>query len=264
MALVMGITLPAGMEIIYNKTLRMYDISVLCNIGKNPRFFPRSKKMTLKEITYLFSIAYDWSLLGEPAKTAWQDAGLIIGQHGYNLYVQDKSYRLKNGIGGNATPSIFHQFTVGHISIGAPATEANVAQYNQTRVNFPASFELCYHTNLISSGPSPSCELVFTWTRYYQGQNIENIETIPISLVSAWTKGTQSITQKSGIRGKWRVELKAVDVTGDIWFDNLCVTYSGEVKNPDPYCEDVITWYKKISGVQDFTLETVYPVGGAL
>ena len=119
MALVMGITLPAGVDIIYNKTLKMYDISVMCNVGKNPRFFPRSKKLTLREVTYLYQIAFAWAQLSEEIKAQWNQAADVLGWHGYNLYVQYKSYRLKNGIGGDATPSIYHQYLVGHLNISA-------------------------------------------------------------------------------------------------------------------------------------------------
>jgi len=158
MALVMGITLPAGVEIVYNKTLRMYDISVFCNVGKNPRFFPRSKFYTLKEITYLFQIAYAWNAFSQETKDAWKAAADVIGQHGYNLYVEDKSYRFKHGIGGNATPSIYHQYLVGHLSVSAPASSALITQYNSRRVNFPATFELCRKTNLIDAGTNLKTE----------------------------------------------------------------------------------------------------------
>ena len=259
MALVMGITLPAGLEIIYNKTLRMYDISVFCNVGKNPRFFPRDKFYTLKEITYLFQIAYAWSLFSDEVKANWKTAAEVIGQHGYNLYVQDKSYRIKNAIGGDATPSLYHQYLVGHLNVQSPASGALIAQYNSRRVNFPASFELCFKTNLVSAGADPYARLKFTWTRYYSGQNIESTETIELPLVQVWTKETKNITQYSGIRGKWRLELELHDVTGDIWFDNLWAFYSGEIKVNDPYCEDVVKWWKAVSLPDGATFETVYP-----
>jgi hypothetical protein len=264
MALVMGITLPAGIEIIYNKTLRMYDISVLCNVGKNPRFFPRSKFYTLKEITYLFQIAYAWNLFTDEVRADWATAAAIIGQHGYNLYVEDKSYRIKHVIGGNSTPSIYHQYLVGHLKVESPASGALVAQYNTTRVNFPATFELCYKTDLTAAGDNPSAKLKFTWTRYYQGQNIESVEEIILPLSQAWIQDSQSVTQYTGIRGKWRLELELVDVTGDVWFDNVMVTYSGEIKVNDPYCMDVVRWWKNVNPGEGLTLETIYPTGGAL
>lgn len=264
MVLVMGITLPAGIDIVYNKTLRMYDISVFCNVGKNPRFYPRSKFYTLKEITYLFQIAYAWNALSDADQLAWKTAAEVIGQHGYNLYVEDKSYRIKNLIGGNATPSIYHQYLVGHLKVEAPASSALVAQYNSTRVNFPATFELCYKTDLTASGASPSAKLKFIWTRYTQGQNIENTEEIVLPLSQAWTHASQSVTQLSGIRGKWRLEIELIDVTGDIWFDNVFVTYSGEIKVADPYCSDVVRWWEGVNLGDGVTFETIYPQGGAL
>jgi hypothetical protein len=264
MALLMGITIPAGLDIIYNKTLKMYDISVLCNVGKNPRWFPRAKLVTLREVTYLFNIAYAWSFFSVEEKAAWTAAADIIGQHGYNLFVQDKSYRIKNAIGGNATPSIYHQYLVGHLNVQNPANEALIAQYNAFRVNFPASFELCFKTDLTADGADPYARLKFTWTRYTSGQNIENVETIEFPLSQAWTKETKNITQLGGIRGKWRLELELHDVTGDIWFDNVIVLYSSEIKTSDPYCEDVVRWWKGVSLPAGVTLETVYPQGGAL
>ena len=315
----MGITLPAGLEIIYNKTLRMYDISVFCNVGKNPRFFPRDKKYTLREITYLFNIAYIWAAFSQEVKDAWKAAAEVIGQHGYNLFVQDKSYRIKNGIGGNAEPSLYHQYLVGHVNLQSPASSALIAQYNTKRVNFPASFEICRKTNLVDAGVNLTTEsiselmnlglesgdghldteagediladgvfttyeynltteagevllaegygtakLKFTWTRYTHGQNIESVETINFPLVSSWTKETKNITQYSGIRGKWRIELELEGVTGDLWFDNFIVTYSGEIKTNDPYCEDVVKWYKNVNPTSGLTFETIYPTGGAL
>lgn len=264
MALVMGITLPAGLEIIYNKTLKMYDISVLCNVGKNPRFFPRDRKMTLREVTYLFQIAYAWSQMSESDKEDWSFAANVIGQHGYNLYVQDKSYRIKNGIGGNATPSVFHQYLVGHIQVANPANSALITQYNKTRVNFPASFELCYKTNLTADGADPYARVKFIWTRYYLGQNTENTETIELPLVSGWDKQKKYITSHKGIRGKWRIEIELNDVTGDMWFDNIYAFYSGEAKLNDPFCENVEYYWEPTDMPDGATLSTTYPQGGAL
>lgn len=260
----MGITLPAGIEIIYNKQIKMYDISVFCRVGKNPRFFPRSKFYTLREITYLFQIAYAWSFFTDEEKDEWSFAGNIIGQHGYNLYVQDKSYRIKNEIGGNATPSIYHQYLVGHLKVESPASGALIAQYNSRRVNFPASFEINFKTNLVSAGADPYARLKFTWTRYYTGQNIESMEVIEIPLVSGWDKLKKWVTYYKGIRGKWRLELELNDVTGDIWFDNIWAFYSGEIKINDPYCEDVVKWWEGVSLPDGVTFESVYPTGGAL
>jgi hypothetical protein len=264
MALVMGITIPAGLEIIYNKTLRMYDISVLCNVGKNPRFFPRSVKYNLSEISWLFSVAYSWSLLSDDDRNNWKLAAEVIGQHGYNLFVEDKCHRIRNGIAGNAVPSIYHQYLVGHLNIDSPATGALVAQYNSHRIYFPASFEICAKSNLVSAGADPYAKLKLTWMRYYSGQNIENVETIDIPLVAGWANYTKNVTTQAGTKGRWQIEIDLNDVTGDLWFDNVFVTYSGEIKLNDPYCYDVVNWWKNVNPGSGITFNTIYPTGGAL
>lgn len=264
MAHVMGITLPAGWDIIYNKTLKMYDISVLCNVGKNPIWFPRSKFVTLKEVTYFFSIAYAWGLFTQAQKDDWTDAADIIGQHNYNLYVQDKAYRIKNAIGGNSTPSIYHQYFVGNINIAGAATSAKILQYNFKKILFPASFGISYHTNLTAAGADPYARFKFIWNLYKTGETIEEVETIEIPLISGWDKQTVSITQVVGRAGKWRVELELNDVTGDLWFDNPFVLYNGQIQLNDPFCLDVVKWWKGENIPAGVTFTTVYPVGGAL
>lgn len=259
MVLLMGITLPAGIEIVYNRTLRMYDISVFCNVGKNPRFFPRKKFYNLKDITYLFAIAQVWSDFSEQVRADWKSAGDVIGQHGYNLFVQDKSYRIKNDIGGNATPSTHHQYLVGHINIQNPATSAKIAQYNDRRVYFPATYKLSYKTDLTADGGSPSAKLIFTWKRYYQGRNIEASHEIALNLQNAWATETDTITDLEGIKGEWRVELVLTDVVGDIWFDNVMVEYGGEIQNNDPYCMEVPFWWRNVDIGEGVVFDTVYP-----
>ena len=264
MAHVMGITLPAGWDIIYNKTLRMYDISVMCNVGKNRTWWPKKKKLALKDITYLYQIAYAWANLTDDEKAEWNYASNVIGQHNFNLYVQDRSYRMKNEIGGVASPSIYHQYLVGHLNIQEPASSCKIAQYNSRRVYFPASFEICSHTNLTAVGPNPYCRYRFVWYSYSVGRTNENIEVIEIPLVKGWDKQKKYIQNTGGRAGKWRVEVELNDVTGDMWFDNPWVLYNGEIKINDPYCLDVVKWWKGESLPDGAILETVYPIGGAL
>ena len=260
----MGITLPAGWDIIYNKTLKMYDISVLCNVGKNPRWFPRKKFVTLKEITYLFNIAYAWGLLDQGEKDDWTDAANIIGQHNYNLFVQDKSYRIKNGIAGNATPSIHHQYFVGHINNNQIGTNPKIVQYNFRKVLFPAEFKISAKTDLVAVGDDPYVNFKFIWNRYTTGQTIEQVETITIPISAAWDTYSQNINQVAGRAGRWRVELELNDVIGDIWFDNTIVEYGAQIRLNDPYCSDVVKYWQRVDTGESVTFETIYPTGGAL
>jgi len=264
MAHVMGITLPAGWEIIYNKTLRMYDISVMCNVGKNPIWFPRKRNLDLRSITYLYNIAYIWAGLSDDTKAEWNYASNVIGQHNFNLFVQDKSWRIKYGIAGNAIPSLYHQYFVGHINIAAPATSAKIVQYNFRKIIFPASFEICAKTNLTITGANPYCRFSLIYNRYTHGQTIEDITTLEIPLITGWDKFKAFPVRNAGNLGRWRVELEINDAVGDIWFDNIIVEYSGAIKLNDPYCMDVVKWWKGENIGVGVTFETIYPTGGAL
>ena len=260
----MGITLPAGWEIIYNKTLRMYDISIVCNVGKNPIWFPRKRFLNLKEITYLYNIAYIWGNFEQSVKDEWKAAADIIGQHNYNLFVQDKSYRIKNGIGSNAIPSVHHQYFVGHLKINSPSNSAKITQYNFTKILFPATLKISAKTNLTADGANPSAIFRIIYNIYKTGQTIEQVETINIPLINAWESFSQIITEVSGRKGRWRCELVLTDVVGDIWFDNLIVEYSAQIRLNDPYCLDVVKWWQREIIDENVNFETIYPVGGAL
>ena len=264
MALVMGITIPAGLEIIYNKTIKMYDISVFCNVGRNPRFFPRAKKIKLREITYLFALAQAWANLSDSVKEDWNFAGNILGWHGYNLWVQDKSYRIKNSIAGNADPSAYHQFKVGHLKVEAPASSAEIRQIHSHPFTWPCSFETCFKTNLTASGGSPSIKLRFHYLHYAEGKNIGVEEEINLPLISGWDKLKKWLSQISAIIGTWRLDLVLTDVVGDVWFDDVYVTYGGSIETDDPDCNDVTGFWYNYNVPAGVTFESVYPTGDAL
>lgn len=261
---IVGITLPAGIDIIYNKTLKIYDLSIFCNIGKNPRFLPRERKYSIREMSSLLSVAYSWAHLTNDQREEWQYAADVLGWHGYNLYVQDKIYRILNGIGGSAIASLYHQFKVGHVSISAPSTSAYILYSNQHRFYPPGTFSLCSKTNLTASGPDPFIVIVLEIVRYYSGQNLYDDYEIELPLVEGWDKRLTNIVQKIGYEGRWNVGIILNDVIGDFWFDNLWVDFNGVTKNPDPFCDDITKWWEMIDKGEGVVVESVYPTGGAI
>ncbi|MDD5147729.1 MAG: hypothetical protein PHV63_04265 [Candidatus Daviesbacteria bacterium] len=261
---IMGITIPAGLEIYYNKTLKMYDFSFFCSIGKNPRFMTRDRYYTLKEISYLFTISKSWGEFTQPQKQAWLDAGNVPGMNGYNLFVQDQAYRIKNLLGGFATPSLFHQYLVGHINLAGSATAVILRQTKNQKPTFPLIFQLSRKSNLASAGGNPYAKLILQINRYYGGQNITDENVIDIPLVSGWATQTLSVPLPLGVPANWELSLELNDVSGDLWFDNVWVTYNGVINNNDPDCDEVnLSWEQVLMPVGS-TVESVYPLGGAL
>jgi len=261
---IMGITIPAGLEIYYNKTLKMYDFSFFCSIGKNPRFLTRSRYHSLKEISYLFRISKSWSDFASSEKQAWLDAGNVPGMNGYNLFVQDQAYRIKNLLGGFATPSLTHQYSVGHINLSGSATALIIRQTKNQKPTFPLTFQLSRKSNLTSVGGNPYAKLILRINRYYGGQNITDENVISIPLVSGWATQSLSVPLPLGVPANWELSLELNDVQGDLWFDNIWVTYNGVINNTDPDCDEVNLSWEQVSVPAGALIESVYPVGAAL
>lgn len=264
MARVYGITLPAGLEVVYNKTLKMYDISVNCNIGKNRRFMTRTRLLNLREFSKLTDVAYAWHALSEEEKAAWYSAADAQGTNGYSLWTQDKIYRLQNSIPGNATPSIYHQYLVGHIKHDGLAIASEFTQYHNHGYVRPATLKISYKSDLVAAGPDPYAILRLRTMSYYTGKNIYVNEDINLNLSQGWTTANETIGVKSGVIGNFRLILKLNDVLGDLYFDNIFFEYGGQNESNDPFCDDVRKyWYEKTQP-EGCDFESIYPLGGAL
>jgi len=264
MPLVAGIVLPAGIDIIYNKTLKMYDISVHCNIGKNPRFLPRYRRYAIRELSWLLTIAYAWANLTDSKREEWNFAANVLGWHGYNLYVQDKAYRIKNAIGGDAEPDIYHQFKVGHVGIGAPSSSAEIMFADRHRFYPPGEMSICTKTNFVASGDNPSVKIILQVHRYYTGQNLQDDYEIDLPLIKGWDKSIVKVFQKIGYEGRWEVRIVLTDVVGDLWFDNISVLFNGTDQNPDPFCDNVIDYWEPANVGAGVSFGSIYPTGSAL
>lgn len=264
MARVYGITLPAGVEVIYNKTLKMYDISVNCNIGKNRRFLSRSMKLNLKDFTKLYQIAELWSLYSQAQKDAWYTAADVQGNSGYNLFTQDQIYRLLNSIPGQATPSTYHQYLVGHIGIGGLATYCRIHQFYNKPWRLPATLKMNYHSDLTAVGPSPSAILRWRSMSYFSGKNVTVDLDTDLDLSAAWKNVDVDIPSRDGTPANFTLEIQLVDVQGDFWFDDIYLEWDGELQNRDPFCDDVTKWWNALDFPDGCTFESVYPTGAAL
>ena len=259
-----GITLPAGIDVIYNKTLKMYDVSVDCNVGKNRRFLTRKLKLQLKDVTKLYQIAYHWSFLSDPEKAAWQTAAAAMGSQNYALFTQDTIYRLVNGIAGIATPNIYHQYLVGHIEIGGVTTSYRIHQYHNVPWQPGATLDLNIHSNLSAAGPSPSVVLRLITGNYFGGKNVYTTTEQTIGLTDAWQTVHIAFPNGQGTKANYTVEVEFVDVQGDFWFDDYFVQWDGAIQNKDPFCDSFPKYWYLPDASEDVIVESVYPLGAAL
>lgn len=259
MPIISGITIPAGLENNYSKALKMFAYSNLLSVGKNSRFFSRNRINALKDASYLSQIAQSWSYFTDNEKLAWIDAGNVCGMNGYNLFVQDQSYRIKNSLDGFATPSLFHQYLVGHINLSDNANSIVIKQSEVEDITFPLSFQLCRKSNLISSGNNSFAKLILRINRTYEDQEFTDEHTIDLPLVSDWQKQSLSVEEPLGIANSWELSFELNDVSGDLWFDNLWLIYNGVINNLDPNCEEVNLSWNQILIPDGAIIESVYP-----
>ena len=258
MVRVYGITLPSGIEIYYNRSLKMYDVKVYCNIGKNRRFLSRKAKYNLRQFTKLFAVASAWDLLSAAEKDAWYTAGNASGINGYALYTQDRIYRLMNSLVGSATPSIYHQYKIGHVKIEAPANSAQLTEYHITPLILPATLKLSYRSDLTADGGDPYAKLIFKSLRFIAGKNIVETQEINIDLSAGWKTQEITIAVKEGILGEWSVRLQLNDVTGNLYFDNLFAEFNSTIQNHDPFCDFFPKYFTQEDVGAGVTVESLY------
>jgi len=258
MARVYGITIMPGLEIIFNKTLKMYDFAVFCNIGKNRRFTTRKRKWFLRNITKLFLNATRWAALDQAEQDAWYTAGDTIGLNGYSLFTQDTVYRLMNSLVGSATPSIYHTYKIGHIKIESLANSAQLTESHITPLTLPVDLKISYRSNLSSDGANPYAKIIFKTLRFYSGRNIEETHEISLDLIHGWETKNLNIPVKDGIMGNWSIIIKLNDVTGNLYFDNILVEFLGTIQNRDPFCEHFPKYWRKDDVGDGVTVESIY------
>lgn len=258
MARIYGITIPAGIEIIYNKAIKMYDIAVFCNIGRNPSLMPRSKKVRLKEITKLYQVAYKWASLTQAVKDAWYLSADVMGQNGYALYTQDKCYRLMNSLPDDAVPSIYHQFFVSHIKIQAPATNCLLSEFHLSPYSNPTTMSINYRCDFVDSGGVGSAKLRFTGTRLTGGQNIEDVFEIELWSLDEWINDSVNITIGQGVIANWKIQLICDNVEGNLYFDDIFVEYDATIQNNDPFCDNFPSTFSQDDVPAGVSLEAIY------
>lgn len=258
MARIFGITLAPGVDIIYNKAIKMYDLAVACNVGRNPNLMTRARKYNLKQASKLFQCAYAWESLTQPQKDAWYTAADITGMNGYALWTQDKIYRLQNGIGGNANPSIYHQYKIGHIQINSPEENARIEYNKIVPYSLPCTIRLAYRCEMEATTIAPITALKFITTRFYSGQNIEDVDQIDLMPDGIWQNDQILIPIRPGHLVNWKIQIDLQNVQGNLYFDNLEVEYLATIQNDDPQQDEFPRYWQQIIGGDNVICESIY------
>lgn len=248
-------------EDLFFKSLTAQDRFTSPRVTRKVSFFSRRRVKGLTEKSLLPQIAEAWQLLTEQQKTDWGNAGAESDLNGYRLFVQDKSARIKNDLVGNATPSLLHQSWVGYLSVVAPATEIQIAQYHPRSYwvsapvvgkkgmrepvvvtedfALPLEIELNYKSNLVSQGPGSFAKFYAEIRHSYQGiDRFTNLE-IDLDLIADWKNAKVDISSVSGYIIGYTLYFHLFNLRGTLLCDNIKATHSGQNWVRDSYCKDM-------------------------
>jgi len=255
------LTIPAGQEDLYWTPLQSGDRFTFPKVVRKVSFYGRKKVEGLTRRSYIPAIAVIWRTFSDALKDDWKTAGTERGLNGWQAFVADQSKRIKFGIGGQATPSTFHQDLVGQIYITAPAEEVKIVQYHPSQYwvsqkvqgkkrmyepvsvteafSLPLELSINYKSNLVSTGAGSFAKFYAIIRHSYQGQNLTTNLELNIPLVGGWANLNDTISSVYGEVQGYDLYIHLYKVTGTLHFDNPKATHSSQNWLRDPYCKDI-------------------------
>ena len=229
-------------------------------VSKKRTSFSRAELAAFKNNRIIDGVVTAWNALSDAVKADWVAAGLISGMKGYNLFVQDKSYRVKNSIAGNATPSILHQYLIGHLDIDASGLDVHVRQTGDDTITFPLNLYLKYKSDLIVDPDDGSfIKARFTYQYLVGGNPTTQSDELSLDLSTVWKADSCAITEQSDPTGDWTLEIETHNVSGDFWFDNYYIEGAGGIITKDPLCNKVGRHFGLLKYPANVSLDSVYP-----
>jgi hypothetical protein len=268
----------------YYSNLQIADRFIVPHVVMKKTFFSRKRVKGLTQKSLLPQIAADWALLSPTEKTAWTNAGVQRNLNGWRLFVADKCARIKNGLSGNATPSLLHQSWVGKLKITAPAEEIKIAQlhpsfywishkvygkkgmYEPVKINEPMTLPLIislnYKSNLVSTGAGSFAKFYADVWYSYQGQNLSRLVEIPLDLIADWKNATATLSSLESIVIGYTLYIHLYKMTGELYIDNVKATHSEQNWVRDTYCDDIYqTFSRAFYQIPDHWAPVILPSG---
>ncbi len=245
----------------FEKGLVQGDRFLFSKICSKKSIVSRKKKTVLKNRSLFSTLGNIWKSFNSSEVTAWNNAAVFCNKTGFNLFVQDQTYRLKNNLSGSATPSNFHQSFVGKIVLKNTITNVSILQkhshfYNvispvtgkKTMVSpvkitedfaLPLKIGLSYESNLVSSGENPFAIFrAIVWSAF-EGENVYTLLDIPLTLVANWQSVEAILSTVPGVLLKYDLCFYFNDLQGSLFFDNIIAEHSGQNWAFDSFCENI-------------------------
>lgn len=261
MALVGTLNVPPELRELFDNLMRPTEKRRYSAVASKGHLLSPSKKRDIATRSLLPEIAALWGTYSEVEKAAWKTAADQSRYNAWNLFVQDTAWRLKYGIPGVATPSIYHQYLVGKIEVGGSAKRAVIMQFHPTtyykmkkirgtksqyesikiteKLVLPLEIGLSYKTELAEYGGTGSAKFYAQVTSHYQGRNIQTVVGFDMELETGWTRQTAQLTEILGVARSYNLVIELDNIQGTIYFDNALAKHTGTNYARDFRCNDV-------------------------
>jgi len=260
MTVVTSTTISGGLVTLDRKNITRYFKEDISNAAKKRWRYTRENLKTLPSYSLLSECADAWNLLNGTEKTAWASAAEKCDSFAYNLFIQDKSYRIINSIAGNAVPVLEHQYKVGHIEIPNSAGHFLYRQVGTRNFTGDGELKISYKSDLVSeNGGSEYVKVRFKYT--YMVGAIENTDTteIVVNLSNVWEMFSAVVTYNAGQNNSIELEIEGDLVHGDLWFDNFNVEAVEGIITKEPFDNRPDLFFDSIIVPAGVVMETVYP-----
>lgn len=202
-----------------------------------------------------------WASLSPEVVLAWKNAGAAASYTGWQLFVQEMTYRIKFGISGEPTPSILYSYKVGQISLSVPGQTFRLLQIHPVRyyrmkkvrgtksqyepvaieelLNLPLQVGCSFRTNLTESGGSAIVKYYAKITRSYQGLDLSSDHGFDIPLITDWQRETTTVLDVVGHARFYVLVFELANVVGTLQFDNVLAQHSGTNYARDFRCTNI-------------------------
>lgn len=267
MSKVSYIGLPPGYEDIYKKALQPGDRFTFSRIRVKDLFLSRTKVKGITQRSVFVELSPIWQMLSDPAKVAWNSAGVASGLSGWKAFVVDTTERRKAGYVGYATPNDIYQSEVGRILVEAPATGLQLEQahpltyFIQRKVTgtrsqyypveitepftLPLNIAISYKSDLTPLDGDAFARFFCRVYSQYQGRTIETDVIIDLGMDEDWTRDTAELSSVQGFIKGYSAFVEVYNARGNLYFDNVNITHDSENWARDPDCNNISLSFTK-------------------
>lgn len=203
-------------------------------------------------------VAVAWNTLTDYQKSRWSDAGYYSQQSGWDLFAQDTAYRIANGIQGIGEPNLYHQFKVGHIHVGAPATSIAIKQ-DVNLAQVPAyDFAINYFANLTATGAGAYAFLFLNFYIFIDGEWGWWEEDLSFYNSDRWEYTDDYYDFSLYPITQMYISIEIYNMQGDLYIDGLSLISCDINYAKDWQCDNIGLTWSSISVPSGAYYESVY------